>query len=72
MKYVRIKSVLNGKLLADHAYFGNDHCKALERFRREYPEHGECVLIAETIDDDDHKYTEWFKAARNCDCVHTF
>lgn len=72
MKYVRVRSYLDNKLIADHAYGGDNQSNALSRFRKEYPEHDKCILIAETIDDTDPKYSEWFRVARNCDCVHFF
>ena len=62
MKYVRIKSYQGGKFTGcEHLYSGNDHVKALERFRKEYPEHKDCVLIAETIDSEEPKYKEYFR-----------
>lgn len=72
MKYVRIRSYSNDKLVADHAYGGDNQSIAIARFRREYPEHDNCILVADTIDDDDPEYKEWFRAARECGCAHFF
>ena len=35
--------------------------KSLDRFRKEYPEHKDCILIAETIDNKEPKYKEYFQ-----------
>ena len=73
MKYIRIRSYHNGKFTTcEQAYIGDNQVKALERFRKEYPEHHDCILIAETIDDEDPDWKEWFRIARNCGCVHCF
>jgi hypothetical protein len=50
MLYVRITSYLEGKLMAEHYYFGNNQVDAISRFRAEYPEHANCIVCAETID----------------------
>lgn len=74
MKYVRIRSYLpNGTFTTcEHAYIGSDQSKALGRFRDEFPEHAKCILMAETIDDEDAEWLEWFKVARAFGCVHCF
>lgn len=73
MIYTRIKSYYNGKFTnCEHLYFGNNHSDALRKFRQEYPEHKNCVLIAETYDSEDEKNTEHFKSCLNCGCVHNF
>lgn len=72
MKYVRIKSYHNGKFVAEQAYIGDNHAAALKRFRTDYPSHNQCILVAETVDDKDPKWTEWFRVARNCGCVNCF
>lgn len=74
MKYVRIKSYnQDGEFTGcEHAYGGDNQSTALMRFRKEYPEHNECILVARTIDDEDPEWIEWFRVARNCDCVHFF
>lgn len=71
MLYTRIKSYLNGEFTGcEHLYFGNNHVKALNRFRKEYPEHKDCILIAETIESENLKYKEYFQACLNSGCVH--
>ena len=71
MKYVRIKSYLNNQFTGcEHLYLGNSHVEALNKFRKEYPEHGECILIAETIDSEEPKYKEYFQTCLRCGCVH--
>lgn len=71
MVYVRIKSYLNGKFTGcEHLYLGNNHVNALDKFRKEYPEHKNCILIAESYDSEDERNKEHFKACLNCGCVH--
>ena len=71
MKFVRIRSYQNQEFTScEHVYAGDDHVKALERFRREYPEHDKCILIAETVDEDIDNPSEWFQACSRCGCVH--
>lgn len=74
MKYVRIKSYYKDGTFThcEHAYFGDSHTSAIERFRKEYPEHNDCILEASTIDDTDKRFAEWFRVARECGCVHCF
>ena len=72
MKYVRIQSRLNGVLLADHLYAGDNHVKAIEAFRKEYPEHEKCVITAKTVDDEDPNLREYFSASRHCGTAHFF
>ena len=69
MKYTRIRSYFNGEFTScEHLYLGDNHVTALERFRREYPEHDKCTVIAETYESDEHK--EHFAACLRCGCVH--
>ena len=71
MLYTRIKSYHNGVFTTcEHLYLGNNHTKALERFRNEYPEHKECILITETYDSEAGKNKEHFQACLKCGCVH--
>lgn len=74
MKYVRIKSYLpDGKFTScEHAYIGDNQIKALERFKNDFPEHNHCIHVAETIDDEDAEWIDWFNVARECGCVHCF
>lgn len=51
MKYTKVKSYYNGKFTGcERLYVGNNHVKALEKFRKEYPEQKDCILIAETCE----------------------
>lgn len=68
MKYVRITSHLDGKLLAEHLYFTDSQVKAIDRFRKEYPEHKDCIVVAENYESDENK--EHFRVCINCGCVH--
>ena len=65
----RITSYYNGRLVADHIY-ARDQVKAIEWFRREYPEHKECIVVAENFDETDPKNAEFLRVASNCGCVH--
>lgn len=71
MLYTRIKSYLNGEFTGcEHLYLGNDHVKSLIRFRKEYPEHKDCILLAETIDSENPKYKDYIETCSNCGCIH--
>lgn len=70
MKYIRITSHLNGQLLAEHLYLTDSQVKAIERFRREYPEHKDCIVVAEDYDSEDQKNKEHFEICCRCGCVH--
>ena len=71
MIYTRIKSYYNGTFTnCEHLYLGNNHSIALNKFRSEYPEHNDCILIAESYDSEDPDNKEHFQACLNCGCVH--
>lgn len=71
MKYIRVASYLNGKFTGcEHLYLGNSQVDALERFRKEYPEHKKCILIAENYDSEAEENKSHFAACLNCGCVH--
>lgn len=71
MKYIRVRSYHNGEFTTcEHLYAGATQTEALVRFRKEYPEHDECVLIAENYDSEDPKNKAHFAACVNCGCVH--
>lgn len=74
MQYVRLKSYFpDGQFtFCEHLYFGNNHVKALEWFRKEYPEHNKCIVSAETIDVDEPGNKEYFEACKGSGCVHPF
>ena len=70
MKFVRVKSYLNDKLVAEQLYLGDNHSNALQRFRNYYPEHDQCTLVAETIDNTDPRYAEYISVAIRCGCFN--
>ena len=70
MIYTRIKSYRDGELLAEHLYLGDSQVKAIERFRKEYPEHNDCIVVAERYDSEDEKNKEHFRICCQCGCVH--
>ena len=74
MKYVRLRSYLPDGTFTncEHLYFGNDQVKALEWFRREYPEHDHCIVVAESYDSEDPRNAEHFAVCKRCGCVHPF
>ncbi len=63
MILMRVKSYLpSGEFTTcEQLYAVESRQKALERFRREYPEHKECVLVAEEYDTDDPKNAEYLR-----------
>lgn len=69
---IRIKSYYrNGQFTGcEHVYFASNQAKALERFIKEYPEHSECIRIAETVQEDLDNPSDWLKAVSNCGCLH--
>ena len=56
----------------EHIYIESDQQKALERFRKEYPEHEKCILVAEYYDSEAEENKEHFRICRECGCVHFF
>ena len=72
MEFVRIKTYFTGGKFTgcEHLYLGNSQTKAIEKFRREYPEHNECIVVAEAYNSEDQKNKEHFEACSRCGCVH--
>lgn len=70
MKYVRIQSYFQSKLVAEHLYYGDDHVRAIEAFRKEYPEHDSCIVVASTIEGDSQKWQEYVNVCRRCGLVN--
>ena len=72
MQYVRLRSYYpDGRFTScEHLYHGRDQVKALLWFKREYPEHNFCVVLAEPYDSDDPKNREHYAACLRCGCVH--
>lgn len=72
--HIRIRSYFpDGKFTGcEHLYTGYTQGSALSRFRKEYPEHNQCIIVAEDYDCEDPKNSEHFKACKMADCVHFF
>lgn len=69
LKYIRIRTYLNCKFTGcEHIYLTTSQSEALERFRREYPEHNACIAIA--ADYDPKENPSHFEACKRCGCVH--
>lgn len=72
MKYIRIKSYYqSGEFtFAEQLYTTDSQVKALEWFRKDYPSHDGCILVAETIDGDDPENREYIEVCRRCGCIN--
>ena len=72
MIYTHVKSYYQSGAFTgcEHLIPGDDHVKALDWFRREYPEHHDCIVIAQTYDSGDPKNCEHYAACLRCGCVH--
>ena len=72
MKCIRIRSYYpDGSFTScEHIYLESDQQKALERFRKEYPEHDCCIVVAEDYDPDENP--EHYRMCKECGCVHFF
>lgn len=71
MRYVRIRSYMGKQFTGcEQLYPGNDQVKAIVRFREAYPEHKDCVLVAEPYNSNDPKNAEHFAACLRCGCVN--
>ena len=70
MKYIRIKSYYpSGEFTnCEHLYLGDNQLEAIARFRKAYPEHKDCVVVAEDYDSEEHK--DHFSVCARCGCVH--
>lgn len=71
MIYTRVRSYNDGEFTtAEHLYLGDNHTKAIIQFRKEYPEHSNCVVMAETFDGEKPENKELFEICLRCGCVH--
>lgn len=72
MIFTRVRSYYeDGRFTTcEQLYVGSDQNKALERFRRDYPAHKDCILVAEWYDSEDVRNTEHFAACQRCGCVN--
>lgn len=68
--FVRVRSYLQtGEFTScEHIYFNRSQSEALTKFKEEYPEHNDCILVAEYYDPEQNK--EHFTACLRCGCVH--
>ena len=69
MKHVWIRAYYKGKMVGDHIYMGDDQVKALDRYRRDFPDHNDCICVAETINDEDPTLAEFFAVHYRCGCA---
>ena len=72
MEFIRIRTYgADGEFTGcEHLYFGNSQTKAIVRFRREYPEHNDCIVVAEAYNSEEQKNKEHFGACSRSGCVH--
>lgn len=72
MEFIRIRTFYkDGRPTScDHLYVGNNRQKAFKRFLKDYPEHKDCIILAEDYDSEDSKNEDDFKIYSNCGCVH--
>jgi hypothetical protein len=72
MIFTRIRSyTCDGKFTtAEHLYLGKNQTRAITQFRREYPEHENCVIVAESYESETPENKEHFEACLRCGCVH--
>lgn len=69
-EFVRITSYKanTGILYAEHLYCTDLQTYAITRFRKEYPEHKDCIVVAEDYDPDENP--SHFQACKDSGCVH--
>ena len=69
MTFTRIRSYYSdGRFTGCEHIYARDEQKVIDWFRKEYPEHRDCTVVAEEYDPEvnpDH-----FKACKRCSCVH--
>lgn len=69
MQFTRIKSYLpDGTFTGCEHIYARDQVKALEWFRKDYPAHKDCIVVAENYDHEEDP--GHFKACEDCGCVH--
>lgn len=73
MIYVRIRSYKEGSLMAEHLYLKTGTQQdAIDHFRKDMPEHKDCILVAEDYESTAPENKEHFNICRECGCVHFF
>ena len=73
MNMVRVTSYYqDGRFTTcEHIYAAQFQQDAIDRFKKEYPEHAkECIIVAEYYDSEDPKNAEHFEVCKRCGCVH--
>ena len=72
MEFIRIRSYYQDGTFTtcEHLYVGDNQVKALEIFRKEYPAHDDCILVAEHYNSEDPTNLKHFEACSRCGCVH--
>lgn len=71
MEYTRIRSYYdNGQFTGCEHIYARDQQKAIEWFRKDYPAHKMCLLVAEAYDPEDDP--AHFEACKACGCVHYY
>lgn len=69
MTMTRITSYYpDGRFTGCEHIYAREQVKALEWFRKEYPAHKDCILVAEDYDPEQNP--EHFRACQRCGCVH--
>lgn len=69
IKMTRIKVYVNGEFTSfELLYPFKNHCEALDEIKKEYPQfkQSNVILIAETVEEDLDKPTEWFNVCMRC------
>ena len=67
MKLTRVKAYLNGEFTTfEIVYFTDSHAEALHKFRVEFPNMNECILIAETLNTENEKDNRFIETCVKC------
>lgn len=72
IKMTRIKVYVNGEFTSfELLYPFKNHCEALDEIKKEYPQfkQSNVILIAETVEEDLDKPTEWFNVCMRCGSI---
>lgn len=70
MIYTRVRSYEKGKMVAEWLYRTDNQVVALEKARRDYPEHERCILVAEYVDSSDEHWKEYVDVCRRCGVIY--
>lgn len=61
MLFVRVSAFFHGERVMEDIFGTDNQVKALESFRAENPNLDNCILVAQTIDSKDPKWTEYIE-----------